>query len=203
MSLGEKIKEARLKAGLTQEQLSAYLLVSRQAITKWESNKGMPDVENLKRLSKVLNISIDFLLDDQEQISMNVLREPIDLTKYKQKFSFYHRTGKTGWKDRLLREKYPDAEIYGLQAEQIETKEERMIDEVLFWTTSSPGGLTTLINQCKNKDKEFYLVKDEEKQYLVLITEEFVETTRLAYPITNKKFSVGSFNFKIGYPLKK
>ena len=39
--------------------------MSRQAITKWEADKGMPDIENLKQLSKLLNISIDYLLLDE------------------------------------------------------------------------------------------------------------------------------------------
>ena len=43
MSIGEKLKEGRKKAGLSQEQLAEKLRVSRQAITKWESNRGMPD----------------------------------------------------------------------------------------------------------------------------------------------------------------
>ena len=64
MSLGEKIREQRKKAGLSQEQLSEKLGVSRSAITKWETDKGIPDVDNLKALSKLLNVSIDYLLDD-------------------------------------------------------------------------------------------------------------------------------------------
>ena len=42
MNLGEKIKERRKQAGLSQEQLAERLNVSRQAITKWETNKGIP-----------------------------------------------------------------------------------------------------------------------------------------------------------------
>jgi len=48
MTLGEKIKEARAAGGLTQEELASKLMVSRQAVTKWETDKGIPDVENLK-----------------------------------------------------------------------------------------------------------------------------------------------------------
>jgi transcriptional regulator with XRE-family HTH domain len=46
MTLGEKIKEARKQCGLTQEQLAEKMLLSRSAIAKWESDKGLPDVEN-------------------------------------------------------------------------------------------------------------------------------------------------------------
>lgn len=77
ITLGEKLKSARKSAGLTQEQLSEKLLVSRQAVTKWEADKGMPDIENLKLLSKLLNISIDYLLDNGEPIGLSVIREEI------------------------------------------------------------------------------------------------------------------------------
>ncbi|MEC5189682.1 XRE family transcriptional regulator [Geobacillus thermodenitrificans] len=46
MTLGEKIKKARTEAGLSQEQLSEKLGVSRSAVAKWESGKGLPDIDN-------------------------------------------------------------------------------------------------------------------------------------------------------------
>ena len=67
-TLGKKLKSARKEAGLTQEQLAVKLMVSRQAITKWEADKGMPDIENLKSLSQLLGVSIDYLLDNGEQL---------------------------------------------------------------------------------------------------------------------------------------
>ena len=51
MSLGEKIREQRKQAGLSQEPLAEKLNVSRQAITKWETDKGIPDVANLIAIS--------------------------------------------------------------------------------------------------------------------------------------------------------
>lgn len=63
ITFGEKLKSARKRAGLTQEQPAEQLFVSRQAITKWESDKGLPDIENLKQLSKRLDVRIDYLLD--------------------------------------------------------------------------------------------------------------------------------------------
>ena len=47
MTLGAKIKEARRKCGLSQEQLAEKMSVSRSAIAKWETDKGLPDVGNL------------------------------------------------------------------------------------------------------------------------------------------------------------
>ena len=48
MTLGEKIREARRKCGLSQEQLADKMAVSRSAIAKWETDKGLPDVDNLR-----------------------------------------------------------------------------------------------------------------------------------------------------------
>ena len=66
MTLGEKLKEARKKIGLSQEQLAEKLCVSRQAVTKWESDKGMPDIGNLKAIATLLNTSIDYLLGETD-----------------------------------------------------------------------------------------------------------------------------------------
>lgn len=48
MTFGEKLRKARLEAGYTQEELASKLIISRAAVAKWESDRGMPDVKNLK-----------------------------------------------------------------------------------------------------------------------------------------------------------
>ena len=53
MTLGEKIKNIRKRFGLSQEKLAEILNVSRQAITKWESDGGFPDTANLVEISKI------------------------------------------------------------------------------------------------------------------------------------------------------
>ena len=79
MTLADKLKEARKNAGLTQAELAEKICVSRQAITKWETDKGIPDIDNLRMLSKVLNVSIDFLLDDKETPDQTVIEEQVCL----------------------------------------------------------------------------------------------------------------------------
>ena len=73
MTLGEKIKEARKQCGLSQEQLAEKMAVSRSAVAKWEANNGLPDVNNLKALSALLNVSIDYLLDSGEPIESAII----------------------------------------------------------------------------------------------------------------------------------
>lgn len=68
MTLGEKLKEARKQAGLSQEQLSEKLRISRSAVAKWETDKGIPDIDNLKALSQLFSVSIDYLVDNGEEL---------------------------------------------------------------------------------------------------------------------------------------
>lgn len=67
MKLNDKIKELRKKKGLTQEQLASELNVSRQAITKWESGEGSPDIENLKNLALFFHVSVDYLIGNKTE----------------------------------------------------------------------------------------------------------------------------------------
>ena len=67
MTLGEIIKNYRQKAGLSQEQLAEKINVSRQAITKWENDSGIPDIDNLISLSKVMGLSLDELVMGEKE----------------------------------------------------------------------------------------------------------------------------------------
>ena len=64
MTLGEKIFELRKKCGLSQEQLGEKINVTRQTISNWELGETAPNPEQLKMISKELNVSIDELLDN-------------------------------------------------------------------------------------------------------------------------------------------
>ena len=79
MTVGEKIKEARRQCGLSQQQLAEKMLVSRSAVAKWEAGNGLPDVDNVKALAQLLNVSIDYLLGEGEAAETTVLREAYQL----------------------------------------------------------------------------------------------------------------------------
>ena len=196
MTLGQKLKSARKSAGLTQEQLAEKLLVSRQAITKWEADKGMPDIENLKQLSKLLNISIDYLLDSGETIDLSVIREEINLDDFTYTRKFKGRwSKKAGKKDMVVFQKYPNSEIHGLLGKQILTKGEKITDNAIGFLTDAPFEVPEFLSGIKNADKEFYLVNQSDKQFFVIVTDEFIESRQLAEKITDKKFSIGKFSF--------
>ena len=188
MTLGEKIKEARKQCGLSQEQLAEKMAVSRSAVAKWEANNGLPDIDNLKALAQLLNVSIDYLLDDGEVIDELVMQEPYNL-------SDYGKGIKKKKKDRVIREKFPDAEIHTLLGKLKLTKSEKVIDNLLGFFTDAPFGTPDLINSFKNMDKEFYLVEKDGKQFLVTVTDEFIETRQLAKRISAEKFEIGNWQF--------
>lgn len=65
MTTGEKLASLRKQNNYTQEQLAMLLDVSRQSISKWESNLAYPETEKLIRLSKLYGCSLDYLLNDE------------------------------------------------------------------------------------------------------------------------------------------
>ncbi|MBP3799764.1 MAG: helix-turn-helix transcriptional regulator [Bacilli bacterium] len=70
MQFNEKLKMLRKEKGFTQESLADKLNVSRQAITKWESGDGIPDIENLKQISILFNTTIDELVKEDKDINL-------------------------------------------------------------------------------------------------------------------------------------
>lgn len=64
MSLPEKLAFLRKQKGLTQSALSETLHVSRQAVSKWEVGAAVPTTDNLKVLSELYGVSVDYLLSD-------------------------------------------------------------------------------------------------------------------------------------------
>ena len=66
MALSEKLYTLRKKSGLSQEQLAEKLLVSRQAVSRWENGEVLPDAPNLLQLSKLFGVSIDVLCGRSE-----------------------------------------------------------------------------------------------------------------------------------------
>lgn len=61
-----KIREIRKNENLTQEQFAEKIFVSRNAVAKWESNRGYPDIQNLITISDVYGISLDEFKNDQK-----------------------------------------------------------------------------------------------------------------------------------------
>ena len=65
MTLGEKIAKQRKELNYTQEQLADILGVSRQSISKWESDIAYPETDKLIELGKLFDCSMDYLLKEE------------------------------------------------------------------------------------------------------------------------------------------
>ncbi len=66
MIFSEKLQVLRKNKGYTQEALAEKLGVSRQAVAKWESGQIYPDISNLIQISNLMNVSVDYLVKDQD-----------------------------------------------------------------------------------------------------------------------------------------
>lgn len=177
MTLGQKLKSIRKRFGLTQEELAEIMRVSRQAITKWESDAGLPDVSNLSELAKTFNISIDSLLNDSE-LPIIIMTKELDKEKYTNKLSSYSE---------ILKEYYSDADIYTLTREKKMNFIEFMID--IFVGGSTPEMIYPIETADVLSDlSPYYLVIKDGMKYLVNIKEWTLKVIELPDNTNTKKF---------------
>lgn len=81
MTTGEKIAKCRKDNGLTQEQLAEKLDVTRQAVSRWEGDLAFPETDTLMKMSRLFNVSCDYLLNYDNQ-------QPSDAGRHKSIFNF-------------------------------------------------------------------------------------------------------------------
>lgn len=188
MTLGEKIRYSRKCCGLSQEQLAEKMCVSRSAIAKWETDKGLPDIENLKILSKLLGISMDHLLDEHTTMDHFVIRESCSL-------SAYGRGCKKIKKDRMMLERFPEAAIYTLLGRPVLSDECSVTDGTLGILTSLPFGEPAFMKSVKDLNMDFYLVEREAGPFFVTVTDSYLEIRILNQPMTGNAFQLGNWVF--------
>lgn len=82
MNFGEKIQQLRLKHNLTQEDLAEKLFISRTAISKWERNKGYPNIDTLKQIAKLFDVTIDELLHGEELINLAQEENSVNISNF-------------------------------------------------------------------------------------------------------------------------
>ena len=70
MTFGEKLKKLRNENRLTQDELAERLYVTRTAISKWETDKGYPNIESLKAIASFFSITVDDLLSSDEILTI-------------------------------------------------------------------------------------------------------------------------------------
>ncbi len=75
LRVGEKLVQYRKATGLSQAELADLLKVSRQAISKWERDEALPDLDNLKYLAQTLNFSVDDLLGIERKSALDTAEQ--------------------------------------------------------------------------------------------------------------------------------
>ena len=180
MTFGEKLKEA----GLSQEQFAQKLSVSRSAVAKRESDKGMPDVNNLKTMAQLLGISVDYLLDEDEKLSFNETKEAINLDSFEV-------TGKCRNKmDAACYFSFHEADaIYPLVRRKRMNKVEWLADLI-----AGPGIIQGA--DYLRDSSAYYLVETVGKQLLVNVSADFITSRELANKVDPKKFDFGNYMFR-------
>lgn len=134
-----------------------------------------------------MSVSIDYLLDDSENIDKAVMKEPINLSEYEGS----RRTKK----DKCVRKKYPTAKINPLLAKTKLTKGQRIFDNLLGIIADAPFGTADVYNGLKDTDKQYYLAEQGDKQFLILITDEFIISRELGQKQNSVKFEIGNIKF--------
>ena len=70
MELNQKLQKLRKEKGMTQEALAKRLYVSRTAISKWESGRGVPSIDSLKQIAQFFSVTLDELLSRDELLQL-------------------------------------------------------------------------------------------------------------------------------------
>ena len=124
MTFAQKLKEMRIKAGMSQEKLSEKVGVSRQAITKWETDKGAPDMDNLMALSDLFGVSVDELLGrESRKPAADFLYESVteydvmDTKRYDMKLGGARRLSVRGYEGEKLRVRLQSDTLSTLEAD--------------------------------------------------------------------------------------
>ena len=69
MEFSEKLTQLRKSNNMTQEELAAMLFVSRAAVSKWESGRGLPNIDSLKAIAVLFGVTVDELLSGEELLT--------------------------------------------------------------------------------------------------------------------------------------
>ena len=75
MRIGDKIKNARIQKGYTQEQAAENLSVSRQTISNWENGKSLPDIISIIKMSELYELSLDEMMKGDKALLKKVERD--------------------------------------------------------------------------------------------------------------------------------
>lgn len=179
MKFNEKLKEYRKIFGLSQEKLAEKLNVSRQVITKWENDVGLPEISNLKCIAKLFGVSVDYLLDEERNIEYPILREEITLDKnnYSNRYDYVVS---------YLKKEYADqGSIYALTELG---KENSKLTEITNFLTFGISNLS-YITEWISSPAIWFVVEMEKQNLIVKATKNVIEIRELSSVVDTNKFT--------------
>lgn len=101
MALSDRLRLHRENKGLSQTEVANQLNVSRQSVSKWETGKGYPDIDNLVLLSNLYEVSIDELVQENEELKKKIVENNKTIEDHQRKLNWIHNQG-IGEKDEGL-----------------------------------------------------------------------------------------------------
>lgn len=193
MTLGEKIKELRKKNNISQEELSEKIGVSRQTITKWENDAGLPDIENIKTIASLFNISIDELLDYKKEILGEIILEE------KYSLNGIKKEGKTRCKeDQYIVNNFSKAtSIYTLTR-----KKKWNWKQMMYWFAIATSFSPEMDDFLENGINLFYLVEEKNRQLIVIMHKGTMKVIQLKTIFNEKKIVANGFVYTKNYKIK-
>ncbi len=182
MTFGEKLSSLRKQANLTQSDLADKLNVSRQAVTKWESDIGLPDLENVKKLASIFNVTIDELLDykaEEIKLELEITEEKIGKENSKLKNV-----------DDFILKRFSNAEsIIRLTREIKLTFWQEFLD---FFVGAGTLGVADLL---KTGLVYPFLITENNNEYLILVSKEKMLSKKLNDKFTKKKKVIDGYKY--------
>ncbi len=173
MTFGAKLKKIRARLGWSQEELADKLGVSRQSITKWEQNDGLPDTFNAKQMAGLFGVSIDYLLDNERDVPPLTVRVQVDPAIY---------GDKKGLKkfDAIIKHYFSDYVVYPLNRERKWSKAAAVFDFFI-----GPGTLD--VGDSLANMSMFFLVERNNVQQLVNIKDGIMTIKELAVRYSGRR----------------
>lgn len=200
MTMAQRIKACRSKAGLSQAELADRLVVDREDVAEWESGQSSPDIETLKSLAGLFEVSTsDLLGKDGAVLGARTNRVAVDVQSLKKTGGRFLAKGTKA--HTAVRRVFPDAVITPLLREKKNTKGESAAQ---WFTEIAFDGVPNFLSEVKNSlsGDSFYLVEDASRPLLVRVTKDAVESREIFGQVSRRKFFVGRSSFiKFGRPL--
>lgn len=201
MTLAQRIKALRSKAGLSQTELADKLGVAREDVQDWETGRSAPDIEVFKKLAELFGVGTDELLGkDGAVLGTATSRVAVDVQSLDKTGGRFLAKGAKA--HTAVRQVFPHAVITPLLREKKNTKGESAAG---WFTEIAFDGVPNFLSEVKNSfsGDSFYLVEDAGRTLLVRVTKDAVESREIFGQLSRRKFFVGRNAFiKFGTPLK-